>query len=608
MDMDDNGMEKLDGLWGDLAKEAEECALVADLPYGKSHALRHFTPQEKLGMSYLKGFVPAWLLLMLGAFLGLLYLNNSQAAGEAIGKLVETNAFIANDHHRLRQLMDPLLWELGGAWRVVPLLAAVLSVPLAWLLAPLWNILRARPVLYFLLPLVTVLVGQLAITPLISVYVFATKNVPVTFFGFIHVLQLLYQGYLNWWGPLLAILLGCTLFLCSYRARGKMPWLEVNRPKLARSFAASLVLGFPVLILVLCSFQGGPLLSRIHAWQASFPQAQAFSVKDEELWGELRGRLYDLKPYDKEAVLNIKAADIAPLEKTAHELLESHPRGGRNKVASLALFLRYAGLLNDPTPLCLELLESMPRLAGSYDGGWDFLVVFNNSSLHFATSSLSKAELEGSAFRIKAMRESLPTLQQGFDAVVDRLLSSLIMEKALPLRAFGYELPFSLESFVLDFKKQRILKPYLDCRAELDYKESGKLYAQLKSNGVARSFARDALSAWANNMRWERDKDELEEEYNAALASTAELDKKDILDCLELILSLRLYKEQHGHYPAKLAELSTSLSRDFPLESFSYRVQGHTVQLQDLRAVNNKLYLSLSFSRNGYRQAVWNLR
>ncbi len=533
--------EQIPDLWARLAQEAEStpCAQVV-LP--RDPVSRRITLKEKLAGAYLNGFLPSLLAMVVGCLLGL-----AQRPTVAPGMV---------DH-------GVLLFASG----------VILVLPLAWLTRGLWSVQRATaPRQLALTVLGCGLATVLMVVPLAG---FSALNysVPGTR-RLVVMIQDLYQGFLTPQALLICLAAAAALGWGSRRMRRSVPWVELRGSSFVFTFAAWLVLCSPWIALAGCALTQGRIAPSAR-W--SFETLYAPPLKttyENDPWRMMAKELAKEDPafstYSK-LPPRWSAATVRQTETRAVQLLvgASQDRYVWNRFQNCHGLLRRAQDLKDPLEFAWLTIED-----AIFDGGYYIWPEHVMGALHdivfptYCGDTLTEQQLALQLDRLDLVTGKIKPAREEFrQRFLDALHRHLLENDERghrPLKAFGFELPFSPERTLVEIRARQIVYPWMELESQLDfstYQSLGRSVSKVKAQFPGESYPEKALA------RLTRD----------AARNCAALLYRSPLQAARVLLLLRLHKLAAGTYPASLQELP--LPEGMSLEGFEYQGGGAEASL-----------------------------
>jgi hypothetical protein len=365
---------------------------------------------------------------------------------------------------------------------------------------------------------------------------------------------------------LLYAALGFAAHLAMRRQRRRLPWLELPpAPGRARTALAWCLVLLPSALLLAAATVQLTVAPAVDGWverTEALVSSRGVVSSHDPAWSELQQRLRGSGPaLWKGASASWSTLRTRQAESEALRLWAATPAAGKGDAyyaasSVLIALLEKSGQLVHPEEvaealvrLVLQVRPGYPELA--FRRAWTEVLLPRLSQQRYTAAELSarQAELESLEALCLDPRQELDVI------VLDGLEHDhpLFSRGARGMRLLGVEVPFSLEKAAQALYRNRVLGPWPAVREKLDVRSEEALQASLdavlRSGGpigrhnLLRPILRQAEAARCYGLCF-----------------------RPYLQTGRLISSLRLYKMEHGAYPATLQELNTEL----PVQSWSY--------------------------------------
>ena len=515
----------------DLWREMEAAALTpAEKPITipRQPILRRISLREKLIAATLNGYVPALLAVAAGSL---------AATSQRAVLMPSTAIFGVGLYVALVLLMLPLVVIMRGLWA-----------------APKANLAR-----YLFLAVLTMGLSYQASALTLAGFASQYLN-PLNLRQFVSLIQDLTQAFLTPLPFVAAALLGLTLANIMGPIRRGSPWIEMRPASTGLLFAGWLILLSPWLALTACALTSGRIAPEAQAEYLRFTTDQSVTrTRLDPGWRELRKELSNGDMYDLSSQ-NIRSWTPATIRKAETKVLNllgggsiSDSSPGEEYQVGTALLERRESL-REPAELGWRLLER----AGTDDTSriWpdDLACVFHKVLIpRFCDTPLSKVELEQELARVQRLEKGLPSAPDELEATFLKFCEGAFgyangKTGARPLKAFGLELPFSPERSLTEYRTRLVIYPWRKIRDRLDFSSPDALHRSMNQELVGRSsFSTHHLKD-----------DVLAESATEAVNRHTGLLFRAHLRAAQILLSLRLYKAEHGTYPQSLQQLQLS--------------------------------------------------
>lgn len=535
-------------LWGQLAEstEGETSFPAIVLPKG---ALPRRQPslRERLVGSYLSGFLPAYMAIGLGASLA-----TSRAS--------------------------TVLFPEANSLRVGLLVCGwVLALPLAWASSSLWSVAQATVWRYAGLALLALGLGELVMT---VPYAGARSLFPRSegMQSWLEVAESLYETYLSSGSLGLGLATGAVLAFALLKVRRSSPWLEpAPAASRRRQSLALLLLMSPLLALVAALAWTTHRLSQRNPDQqvpySSYQMERKSDAPWEALLEELQSRDPQFKLYPTDKGRPLPTSLLKPLEQRVRKLHRADPAGGRWDKAGLMTNLLYqADRLENPRALAWDAAEYHLKTANWSVSHPSVQAPFSKVIFPgLAHDPMSRETLLAEIALIERLQQANADPKALFEKQILKSIGWYLNPReesaASGLVAFGVELPVSLPGLLRLYREKQALDAWNDLQLDLDWSSQRALDLSLLANlKDHRSF---------NHL----DGDVLESACMRSAELFLGLRAKPVLDGARLMALLRLYKLDHGEYPANLEMLASKS----PLpEQVAYASHGSTASLEFL--------------------------
>ncbi len=492
----------------------------------------------------------------------------------------------------------PVLLLLGVAitlslreWEPLGLgLGLLLAVPLAWLIAPLFQASRAN--LWTFVGCGVLAAGAMELTTVIpeAATEYLTAGHDLGRWQLIASLQIHLESFLTWshWATYAA--LGVLALAVVGTVGRRNPWIDVPTPGRARAIAAWAVVLSPVLLVLWCGSVFFLEQRETAQWIREYRDRRTplpWSYRNDTPWASVYRNLPDppIQSMPMSPGLSARPSpQIQALEKVAlttwsspdHAILT---RGDSHQVQSILVYLlQNHTSLADPLKTAYAYLEfAFEYRPQSIDQ--ESTLVFSDVLLPRFAGKLTPeqlplwmARIEGLLSQCNQVKEDINIdIADQFQEILRDLTrpsSGVFIDGApRPLRAFGFELPYSPLSLTYYVEAERVLRPWLDVQERLDTEQLNHLFSEFPSEDHVDGY-RDWFTA--------------KHLYRQAIYRQYAPKLKPYLETAQLILALRQSKATTGYWPETLEAVSSDLSFPLKNEAWSYQVEGKTAQLKAL--------------------------
>ena len=524
----DEKEDPLATLWEGLRSEAvaEEFGPADPFEPPALEPVRRHSLTEKFQSAVLSGYIPAFVVLVVGALVG--------CWGLALHEF-------------------PIFVAISG----------ILAFPAAWLLSDLFRLEKLSLVRILILVILGGSLGALGLTTqpalLLSWWQVQSRSpnpresgmdILYSYARFVDDLYLNHLQPSTWlvFGLLVLGLVGLVPV-----ARRIAPWLESHRPSsIGVKTLALLLLLSPWLFIGTCKALKGRLAPAELAWLEAHPVPHVQRRRPDKSWAELldRVRLAD-SSWARES--NLTPGWSREFQQDVERRCLALAQTGKNRASELVTvadaLLHRPGELEEPLELAWLSLEALLRQRPSGKQG-QAARAGQVLLTELASRRFTALELQQQRKRLKTLSSPSRGPREELDFALSHLIESdWRREEVMPVSALA-----------LEFELKTLIRPWLEAREKVDFTNY-------------HSFTKSLLASTAAMPKERRARWLIEYASRACYG----LQLRPTFQTAELLLALRLYRAEHGRYPAKLTELS-SLPDELELD-YSYRTQGPTAQV-----------------------------
>lgn len=511
----------LNDLWRDLQSAAETSPEPSRVQLPRQPVQRRLSLKEKLIAATLDGYVPALLALTAGA---------AAVTAQRVTIMADT--------------------ELFGPGLFLTLL--LLLLPLAALTRGLWAADRAGVFRYLCLTFLAVGLSYQSSALTLAGFSELYLN-KMTLRSFATLLQNLYEALLTPGPMVFAAVVALMLYAGIRQVRRGAPWIEMRPAATAVQLLAILMLLTPWLLLAGCALSRGHL-----APEGAYEEMNQAPTDNSSAapWADL---LKSLESQSKggyissEAIRGWSVKTVREAEAEALRLLPSCSNEQDRWHIHYRIcsdLLRRSEVMQDPLELSWRLLERASFDKGDGIESSQLLSAFHRGLYpSLCAEPFTRPQLEHQLSRVSAIEGRLPEAREELDTTFRSLARGIIGSATRrPLRstmkAFGWTLPFSPEEALAEYYTGLVTGPWPEILESADLTS----YDSLQRSLNLALGGRTSFSIYG-------DDDALAEAVRLAGLRHSGLLLRTHLRAARLLISLRLYKLEHGAYPKSLDQL-----------------------------------------------------